>query len=129
MLSDEARAAIGAEVLYRPRPDTKPEKGVILDVNGYGSVMVQYENSNVAKSTQAKDLEFFHVLEGPVKLHRTSDPMLLRLCDHGRCPRRHDWLTTCSGCGEQICTGRLKYTQARADAHRLGREYKPEYVR
>jgi len=122
MLSDEARAAIEAEVVYLPRPGATPEHGVIKDVNGYGMVAVLYDGSTVTKATEAKDLRFFHVLEGPVKLHRTSVPELLRLCDHGKCPRRHEWLITCS-CGEKICTGKLKYSRARADAHRLGREY------
>lgn len=126
MLSDQARAAIGAEVAYRPRPEAKPERGVIEDVNGYGMVLVRYDGSNVSKSTPAADLEFFHQLEGPVKLHRlppyAGEGAVTTMCDHGKCPRRHDWMITCS-CGERFYTGRLKYSRGRAEAHRLGREY------
>lgn len=126
MLSDQARAAIGAEVVYRPRPDAAQERGVIEDVNGYGMVAVRYGDSAVTKSTKAEDLEFFHVLQGPVKLHRlpahAGEGATTTMCDHGKCPRRHDWLISCS-CGAGFYTSRLKYSQGRAEAHRLGREY------
>lgn len=55
MTLDEARAQVGAGVVYRPHPDAPAEDGTITSVNDQ-YVFVLYVGDRAPKATRAEDL-------------------------------------------------------------------------
>ena len=125
MKTETARTAVGAQVVYTAHLQAAPEYGVI-DSGGTHRhhVMVLFEGQDTPKSTPTGRLDFRHRLSDPIKLHRASGREYSLVCEDGNCSRRHDFKIKCS-CGEELWTGLLKFTKARAEAHQAGREYKP----
>ena len=57
MTIEEAQAAIGRHVIYRPHPGADPEIGTIVGVSSL-YVFVQYEHQRGTKATPAECLAF-----------------------------------------------------------------------
>ena len=57
MTLDQARARIGAGVVYRPHPDAPAEDGVVASVNDH-FVFVLYAGDRFPKATPAEALTF-----------------------------------------------------------------------
>jgi hypothetical protein len=58
----EARDAVGRQVVYRPHPHAEPEQGVITSVSppdqrGVPFVFVRYDGRHVSQATRPGDLE------------------------------------------------------------------------
>lgn len=117
---DTAHDAIGAEVLYRPRPNAHGQRGRIEAACTHPHhVMVRFSGDGLAKATPVAQLEFFHQLAAPLRLHLTT--VGNGVCDNGNCSRSHNWIIECS-CGRKFTRSRLKYSRLAAQAHQYGSE-------